>query len=88
MQKFVPKVTIDHNSIVALDKRSTGALLSAKDIEIANAMDGIIQLASSRDVAIVLPAIAASERQQKGRAIGDFSMFKGRNQTTKRFGDR
>lgn len=72
------KVTIDHNSIVALDKRASGAALSAKDNDIASAMDGILSLASQGTVGIVLPAIAASEREQRGNMIHDFTTFRNR----------
>jgi len=70
------KVTIDHNSIVALDKESAGAPLTAKDAEIALAMKGVLELAQKGQVEIILPAIAASERQPKGTRIGNFSDFK------------
>ncbi len=72
------KVTIDHNSIVALDKRTSGDALTAKDNEIATAMDGILALASQGSVGIVLPAIAASERQQQGNVVRDFTTFRNR----------
>jgi len=78
MSAFIPKVTIDHNSIVALHKRDNGALMSVKDTEIATAMDGILKLATTGVVDIVLPAIAANERQQKGQEIGDFTVFRER----------
>jgi hypothetical protein len=75
MQKFIPKVTIDHNSIVALHKRDAGLQLSPKDSEIATAMDGMIKLAQIGDIEFVMPAIAANERQQKGQQIGNFEEF-------------
>ncbi len=69
------KITIDHNCIVALDKRSKGDVLTSEDISIANVMDGILNLASQGNIRIVQPAIAASERQQLENAINNFNQF-------------
>lgn len=73
---YFRKVTIDHNSIVALDKDDKGAVLSEKDAEIATAMKGILELAKIGEVNIVLPEIGASERQSKDSPINNYSDFK------------
>lgn len=81
MLNFVPKATIDHNAIVALDKRANGEQLSAKDLEIAIAMDGLISLANAGKLDIVLAMISANERQKDGVRIGNVQEFKNKLQS-------
>lgn len=75
-----PRITIDHNSIVALEKVDAQDLPSPKDIEIATAMKGILGLAADGKVSMVIPAIGASEKQKHGKRIANFKDFKAKLQ--------